>query len=100
MAGGARSEAVSTPDDSTGAAYGASVVMSHPFPRPDEVPHGVAFLANDLTDEQLAAAPVLRSIETLVIEGPSAKEDDVFAAAVDIDQENGPAWPGDSPLGR
>jgi hypothetical protein len=71
--------------------------MSEAFRGP-EAPHGIAFLANELTEWQLSTAPVLTSIETLVIEGLSANEDDVFAAALDI--ENGPAWQGDSPLGR
>jgi hypothetical protein len=39
-------------------------------------------LAKDLTDEQLAAAPVLASPDTLVIEDLTRDEDDAFAAAL------------------
>jgi hypothetical protein len=49
----------------------------------DESPHGTALLPRDLTDEQLAAAPVLGSIDTLLIEELSADEDDAFAVALD-----------------
>jgi hypothetical protein len=45
--------------------------------------HGTALLPSDLTDEQLAAAPVLVSIDTLVIEDLSEDEDEAFAAALD-----------------
>jgi hypothetical protein len=56
--------------------------MSDPFRRLDETAHGTALLASDLTEDQLAAAPVLTSIETLVIEDLSEK-DEAFAAALD-----------------
>jgi len=40
-------------------------------------------LPSDLTDEQLAAAPVLSSIDALLIEELSEDEDEAFAAALD-----------------
>lgn len=49
----------------------------------DEGPHGTALLPRDLTEEQLAAVPVLGSIDTLLIEELSDDEDDAFAAALD-----------------
>jgi hypothetical protein len=48
----------------------------------DDAPHGTSLLPRDLTTDQLAAAPVLASIDTLVIEGLSEDEDDAFAAAL------------------
>ena len=50
--------------------------------RHDDAPHGTALLPNDLTDEQLAAAPVLASIDALLIEELSEDEDEAFAAAL------------------
>ena len=50
----------------------------------DEAPQGPGpLLVADLTDDQLAAAPVLTSVDTLVIEALSAAEDEAFAAALD-----------------
>lgn len=49
----------------------------------DEVPHGTSLLPADLTDDQLDAAPVLDSIDLLLIEGLSEDEDDAFAAALE-----------------
>jgi len=40
-------------------------------------------LPDDLTEEQLDAAPVLASIDTLLLEDLSEDEDDAFAAALD-----------------
>jgi hypothetical protein len=48
----------------------------------DEVPHGTALLAQDLRQEQPAAAPVLASVDVLVIEGLTQDEDDAFATAL------------------
>lgn len=48
----------------------------------DEAPHGSALLRSDLTDDQLAEAPVLASIDNLLIEDLSEDEDDAFAAAL------------------
>ncbi len=49
----------------------------------DQAPHGTALLPSDLTEDQLAAAPVLTSIDTLLIEELSVDEDEAFATAVD-----------------
>jgi hypothetical protein len=46
------------------------------------IPHGTSLLPSDLTDDQLTAAPVVASIDTLVIEELSVEEDDAFAAAL------------------
>ncbi len=40
-------------------------------------------LPADLTDDQLDAAPVLDSIDSLLIEDLSEDEDDAFAAALE-----------------
>jgi hypothetical protein len=40
-------------------------------------------LSADLTDDQLDAAPVLDSIDSLLIEDLSEDEDDAFAAALE-----------------
>jgi hypothetical protein len=45
--------------------------------------HRSAALPSDLTDDQLVAAPVLTSIDMLLIEELSRDEDDAFAAALD-----------------
>lgn len=47
-----------------------------------EIPQGTGLLPSDLTEDQLAAAPVLTSADMLVIEELSAEEDDAFAAAL------------------
>ncbi len=57
--------------------------MSDAAHQRDQAPHGTALLPEDLTEEQLAAAPVLASTETLLIEELSDDEDDAFAAALD-----------------
>ncbi len=49
----------------------------------DQAPHGTALLPSDLTEDQLAAAPVLTSIDTLLIEELSVDEDEAFATALD-----------------
>jgi hypothetical protein len=49
----------------------------------DDAPYGTLLLARDLTDAQLAAAPVLVSVDSLLIEDLSDDEDDAFAAALD-----------------
>jgi hypothetical protein len=58
------------------------VVVSDAAHPTDEAPHGTALLPSDLTDDQLADAPVLASIDALVIEDLSEDEDDAFAAAL------------------
>lgn len=47
-----------------------------------EAPHGTSLLPADLTDDQLDAAPVIDSIDSLLIEELSEDEDDAFAAAL------------------
>ncbi len=47
-----------------------------------EIPHGVSLLPRDLTADELSAAPVLASVDALLIEDLSDEEDDAFAAAV------------------
>ncbi len=48
-----------------------------------EAPHGTALLHADLSESQLASAPVLVSVDALLIEDLSDGEDDAFAAALD-----------------
>jgi hypothetical protein len=59
------------------------VGVSDAADQPDQAPHGIALLPTDLTDDQLAAAPVLRSIDALLIEELSEDEDEAFATALD-----------------
>lgn len=49
----------------------------------DSRPHGTDLLPRDLTEDQLAAAPVLDSIDALLIDDLSEDEDEAFAAALD-----------------
>lgn len=42
---------------------------------------GTSWLGQDLTDDQLGAAPVLGSVDDLVIEGLTDAEADAFLAA-------------------
>ena len=49
----------------------------------DETARGTSLLPGDLTPEQLAAAPVVASLDTLLIDGLTDDEDDAFAAALD-----------------
>lgn len=58
--------------------------MSDAAHQRDEAPRGTAaLLPEDLTEQQLAAAPVLASTASLLIEELSDDEDDAFAAALD-----------------
>lgn len=50
----------------------------------DDAPHGTSLLPRDLTEHQLAAAPVLASIDSLLIEELSEAEDDAFAPAISL----------------
>ena len=50
--------------------------------QPDQARHGTGLLPSDLTEYQLAAAPVLTSIDTLLIEELSVDEDEAFANAL------------------
>lgn len=56
--------------------------MSDVAQRPDDAPHGTSLLPRDLTEDQLAAAPVLASVDMLLIEDLLDDEDDAFAAAL------------------
>ncbi len=57
--------------------------MSDAADHQDQAPHGTALLPSGLTEDQLAAAPVLTSIDTLLIEELSVDEDEAFATALD-----------------
>ncbi len=57
------------------------VGVSDAADREREAQHGTALLPSDLTDEQLAAAPVLASINALLTEELSEDEDEAFVAA-------------------
>ncbi len=46
-------------------------------------PHGVSQLPADLTDEQLSNAPVMTSVDVLLIDDLDEDEDEAFAAALD-----------------
>ncbi len=50
--------------------------------RQDEPPRGTALLPGDLSEDQLSSAPVLTSIDALLIEDLSEDEDEAFAAAL------------------
>jgi hypothetical protein len=57
--------------------------VSDAVDRRDGVPHGTALLPADLTEAQLDAAPVLTSVDVLLIEDLTDDEDDAFASALD-----------------
>lgn len=44
--------------------------------------YGTSLLPRDLTEEELAAAPVLQSADALLIDDLTVDEDDAFAAAL------------------
>ncbi len=56
--------------------------MSDAQHRDEETPLGVGLLAPDLTEDQLAAAPTMTSIDALLIEDLDEDEDAAFAAAL------------------
>lgn len=56
--------------------------MSNAVPRDLHGPQGADLLPRDLTDEELAAAPVLVSLDALLIDELTDDEDDAFAAAL------------------
>jgi hypothetical protein len=47
-----------------------------------DAPHGTSLLQHDLTPGQLAAAPVLVSVDALLIDGLTDDEYDAFIAAL------------------
>lgn len=57
-------------------------VMSDAAHNAEEVPLGVGLLPPDLTQNQLAAAPVMTSVDALLIEDLDEDEDEAFAAAL------------------
>lgn len=60
-----------------------TIVVVSTADRQHESPHGTALLPSDLTKDQLAAAPVLASVDALLIDELSDDEDEAFAAALD-----------------
>lgn len=61
-----------------------SLVVVRDAVRPSgEAPHGTSLLRADLTDDEFDAAPVLDSIDSLLIEGLSEDEDEAFASALE-----------------
>lgn len=59
------------------------VVVSDAVRPLGEAPHGTSLLTADLTEDQLDAAPVLDSVDVLLIEELSEDEDDAFAVALE-----------------
>jgi hypothetical protein len=59
------------------------VAVSDAVRHSGEALHGTSLLPADLTDDQLDAAPVLDSIDSLLIDELSEDEDDAFAAALE-----------------
>lgn len=57
--------------------------MSDAAHQRDGSARGTSLLPADLTQEQLAAAPVVASLDTLLIDDLTDDEDDAFAAALD-----------------
>ena len=47
-----------------------------------EIPHGLSLLPRRVTTDELDGAPVLDSVDALLIEDLSDDEDDAFAAAL------------------
>lgn len=56
--------------------------MSNAAPLPAEAPKGIGLLPNDLTDEDWANAPVLRSLDQLVVDEFTDEEFEIFLDAV------------------
>lgn len=57
--------------------------MSDGAPLPSESQHGLDLLPRDLTTDELAAAPVLDSLDALLLD-LTDDEDDAFAAALAV----------------
>ena len=65
-------------------AWGRTIIGMSDVARPShDAPQGTSLLPRDLTADELAKAPVLASIDKLLIEDLSDDEDDAFAAALD-----------------
>lgn len=56
--------------------------MGDPARQQDHQPRGVALLPADLTVAELAAAPVLPSVDALLVPDLTDAEDEAFAAAI------------------
>lgn len=65
-----------------GAGAGSLADVSNAAHHDHDGPHGTSLLPADLSEEQLAAAPVLGSVDALLIDGLTAGEDESFAAAL------------------
>ncbi len=61
---------------------GYPCAVSNAAHRDHHGPPGADLLPRDLTDEELAAAPVLVSLDALLIDELTDDEDDAFAAAL------------------
>jgi hypothetical protein len=55
--------------------------MSDGAPLPSDIPHGLYLLPRDLTADELETAPVLESLDELLLD-LTDEEDDAFAAAL------------------
>jgi hypothetical protein len=56
--------------------------VSDVAPHPELPPHGTGLLPLDLDEGQLAAAPTLESVDSLLIGDLSTEDDDGFFAAL------------------
>lgn len=66
-----------------GARWAYADAMSDAAHHPDGTARGTSLLPADLTRDQLASAPVMASLDTLLIDGLTDDEDDAFAAALE-----------------
>ena len=57
--------------------------MSDAAHHSDGTARGTSLLPADLTPDQLASAPLIASLDTLLIDDLTDDEDDAFAAALD-----------------
>lgn len=62
---------------------GTLAAMSDQAAQHRKGPHGVGLLPRDLTEDELRAAPILVSADTLLIDDLTVAEDETFAAALD-----------------
>lgn len=76
---GASAQPIATPDAEGWRRFGR---VSHALHDHADRPHGTTLLPRDLTAEQLRAATVLVSLDSLVIDELSEDEDDAFADAI------------------
>ena len=58
--------------------------MSNPASHDHDGPHGTSLLPRDLTEAEFAAAPILESLDALVIEDLTDDEYDSFLAALSL----------------